>query len=445
MSSITAQPGGRHTIQFIGSDGKRRSIRLGVGTRKQAEAVQCKVDDLVSASILSGTPRDETARWLASVDDVMNDKLAAVGLIPRRRVTTLAAFVDDYIAGRIDVKPGTLTVYGHTRRCLVDHLGASRPLRTITPGDADAFRLFLIAAGLRENTTRRRCGIARQFFNAAIRKRLIDSNPFAGLPSQVRGNSQRSYMVTLDEAEKVLAACPDAEWRLIFALARFAGLRCPSEILGLRWCDVDWDRQRFLVHSPKTEHHEGKAERWVPIFSRLLPYMREAFEQAEPGAVHAVTRYRHNNNLRTQLQRIIRRAGLTPWPKLFQNLRSTCQTELEDYLPFKAVCEWLGNSERVAQEHYLQVTDDHWLRAVEPLPKAVQNPVQQGAADECNATQGVWDDIAETPENKAFRDRVLEAAYACNGLQTKGMGPGGFEPPTSPLSAVRSDQLSYEP
>lgn len=25
------------------------------------------------------------------------------------------------------------------------------------------------------------------------------------------------------------------------------------------------------------------------------------------------------------------------------------------------------------------------------------------------------------------------------------MGPGGFEPPTSPLSGARSDQLSYEP
>ena len=33
--------------------------------------------------------------------------------------------------------------------------------------------------------------------------------------------------MTRELAEKVLAACPDAEWRLIFALSRYAGLRCP--------------------------------------------------------------------------------------------------------------------------------------------------------------------------------------------------------------------------
>ena len=42
-------------------------------------------------------------------------------------------------------------------------------------------------------------------------------------------------------------------------------------------------------------------------------------------------RYRDANvNLRTQLTRIIQRAGLTPWPKLIHNLRSTQQTELAE-------------------------------------------------------------------------------------------------------------------
>ena len=44
---------------------------------------------------------------------------------------------------------------------------------------------------------------------------------------------------------------------LIFALSRFAGLRCPSEHLALRWSDINWERSRMIVQSPKTEHHEG--------------------------------------------------------------------------------------------------------------------------------------------------------------------------------------------
>jgi hypothetical protein len=58
------------------------------------------------------------------------------------------------------------------------------------------------------------------------------------------------------------------------------------------------------------------------------------------------------------LLKIIRHAGLTPWPKLFQNLRSSRQTEFAESFPSHVVCAWIGNSETVAAKHYLQVTDD---------------------------------------------------------------------------------------
>jgi hypothetical protein len=41
------------------------------------------------------------------------------------------------------------------------------------------------------------------------------------------------------------------------------------------------------------------------------------------------------------------------------------------------VCAWIGNSEAVAQEHHLQVTDSHFAAAIrEPLPSPAQNPAQ---------------------------------------------------------------------
>ena len=39
-------------------------------------------------------------------------------------------------------------------------------------------------------------------------------------------------------------------------------------------------------------------------------------------------------NLRSQMGRIIRCVGLEPWPKLFQNLRATRETELAESFPF---------------------------------------------------------------------------------------------------------------
>ena len=161
---------------------------------------------------------------------------------------------------------------------------------------------------------RRRCGRARQLFQAAVKHRLIDRNPFAELRGvTVQPNRSRDYFVSRGEAAKVLAACPDAQWQLLFALSRYGGLRCPSEHLALTWGDVLWDAGRIVVRSPKTAHHEGKESRTIPLFPELRPYLQAAYDELladfDPkerplSKEPVITRYRHTNgNLRTQLMR----------------------------------------------------------------------------------------------------------------------------------------------
>ena len=370
MASLSNDPGGRRRIQFVDADGNRKTIRLGKMSKRQAESVKLRVEDLVAAKLSNGSPSDETSRWLAEIDQVLYDKLAAVELAERIENVTLADFIDSYVESRTDLKPRTIAKFNATRDYLVEHFGNGCTLKSITPGGADDWRLRLINKGLGENTIRKHTQIAKQLLNAAARKRLIDSNPFSDLKSTVLANPERFYFVTREEALRVLDACPDSEWRLIFALSRFGGLRCPSEHLALTWDCVDWNNGRLRIPSAKTEHHLGKGSRIIPIFADLRPYLEEAFDAAEAGAVYVISRYRSSNiNLRTQLKRIIIRSGLAPWPKLFQNLRSTRQTELSEQFPQHVVCDWIGNTNAVAAKHYLQVTDDHFL-------KAAQNPAQ---------------------------------------------------------------------
>ena len=72
-----------------------------------------------------------------------------------------------------------------------------------------------------------------------------------------------------------------------------------------------------------------------------------------------------SKNLGTTFKKIIRHAGVEVWPKPFQNLRSSRQTELEQDYPTYVVCRWLGNTPSVALKHYLTVTNDHYQKAVQ--------------------------------------------------------------------------------
>jgi len=195
---------------------------------------------------------------------------------------------------------------------------------------------------------------------------------------------------------------------LLFALARFGGLRTPSESLRLRWEDIDWSSGRMVVHSSKTEHHDGQATRVVPIFPELRRYLLDCFELAEPGAEYVITRYRENTvNLRTHLHRIIKRAGLKPWPKAWQNLRSTCETELAERFPMHVVCEWIGNSQPVAAEHYLQVHDEHYRQATAgegAVRQAVRNRSQEASkAEQTDGENGGFTGVySQVPENAGF-------------------------------------------
>ena len=209
---------------------------------------------------------------------------------------------------------------------------------------------------------------------------MIPANPFGKLVSSRVGNEARQFFVT----REVLSAAPDATWPLIIALIRYGGLRCSSEHLSLRWEDVDWANKRRHVTSPKTARHAGHESRLVPIFPELIPHLEASWEAAAPGAEYVIERYRDAGaNLRTQMTRIVKHASLTPWPRIFHNMRSRRQTELKETFASHMVCKWIGNSPQVARKHYLQLTDEHFERAIKGGAAGARTTSQGVAKGEC--------------------------------------------------------------
>ncbi|MCY3005506.1 MAG: hypothetical protein NTV29_05965 [Planctomycetota bacterium] len=79
------------------------------------------------------------------------------------------------------------------------------------------------------------------------------------------------------------------------------------------------------------------------------------------------------SNLRTEMTRLVRRAGVSGWPRLFHSMRASRQTELQREFPLHIVCSWLGNSPRISQQSYLLVTEDNFAKAA-GVAKVVVSP-----------------------------------------------------------------------
>ena len=444
MASVAKDRNGTRRILFFAPDGKRKTLRLGKVSQRAAEGIKYRVEQLLECRLLQWPMESDLARWVADLEPRLAKRLAAVGLIPRPEARmTLGAFLTEYMQRRIDVKPATKEVWSQVVRNLLDHFGADRDLAGVTEADAEDFKMFLVGQKLAPTTIHKRLQFARQLFRAAKRRKLIASNPFAEVTAQAVLKQDRQRFITREETDRLLAVC-NPTWRVIVALARYGGLRCPSEVLSLRWQDIDWDTGRIVVTSPKTAHHPGKASRTIPLFPELRPILDEAFARAPEGAVYVVDgNYREaastasgwrNCNLRTQFERIVKRAGLEPWPRLFHALRASRETELAKEHPIHVVTAWLGNTPRIALKHYLQVTDADFERAVsgaESGARSAQNAAQSGYAPrgkdshEASATPAGDVTFATPCETQLLSAKVLGGG---GGIRTlEGVCPAGFQ------------------
>ena len=429
MASIGCDGGGRRRILFVARDGTRKTIRLGKVSQKVAEGVKVKVEALVAAAITRQPLDSETAAWLAGLDGVLYDRLVAVGLTGAKETRaaqklTLAQFIDQYIeTRRTNMNPGTLTNHYQTRRVLFDFFRVDQLLGDVTPGSCDDWRVHLESKGYAPATIGRHVKRARQFFRAAVRKKLILENPMQDVKAAAQVNKSREFFVTREVTEKIIAACPDVEWRLIVALARYGGVRTPSETFALMWSDVDWEGGRIRVPSSKTAHHVGGEARTIPLFPELRPHLEAVFDKVEPGGTYVIAKHRIGSmNLRTTLERIMGRAGVKPWPRLFQNMRASRETELCQDHPLHVVTAWIGNSARIAARHYLQVTDADFDRAnergTESGTVAAQNAAQQPAAPIRKRSQ-------ETQQALGNHGLVRSVANPCYPVQKYTVTPTG--------------------
>ena len=452
MASLIRDPNGSFRVEFVAGDGRRR-VRLGKVPQKTAEHWHRRIETLV-ADVTAGVPHThEVAAWLLGLPDKAHDRLVRAGLTAAREqpaAVTLGTLVETFLA-RQTVKQSTRKSYKQTLDSLQQFFGADRPLATIDAGAADAWRRWIAEddhavtrrRGSADNrlsaaTVAKRVFTARAVFRKAVRWAMLPSSPFDGIRAGSQANPSRAAYVSLQTTADVLEHCPSTDWRVVVALARYAGLRCPTEVGSVTWADVDWQRGRLTVRAKKTEHHGGDhAVRVVPICPDLRAVLADAFETAADGAtLVAPLAARAATNLRTTFEKIIDRAGHTAWPRLFQNLRASCATDWTEQYPAHVVAKWLGHSPTVAAVHYLQSRDHHFADVV---AGSQQSGAKTGAVGAQKRAQQQTADVRtmphETTESAATAGVVADSAEnkrTCTNVQ---VGDIGLEPMTPSLSS----------
>jgi integrase len=176
--------------------------------------------------------RVDGQRWL---DEVTASVVTGAYVHPRAGRQTFSAYATAWSARQLwestTAKNYALALRSTTFRDV--------PLARIRPSHLEAWVHAMTSSGLAPGTVRTRFANAHAVFRAAVRDRLIASDPADGI--RLPRTRRRDVAMALPTAEQVSAilASADPHFRAFVALAAFAGLRL-GEIAGTQVGDVDF-------------------------------------------------------------------------------------------------------------------------------------------------------------------------------------------------------------
>ncbi len=218
-------------------------------------------------------PNESQARkaglsWLFSMNaEASNGTPVSFGAVIRR-----------YLAEEIPERPSTASRYRCWLKNHVEPKWRDYPIKQIKPLLVEDWLKKLNLAPKSKSHLK---NLMRVLFNAAMRWELIpyQHNPMSLV--RVKDGSKRQRepkALSVDEFRKVLESIPEP-FGTMCIVAMCLGLRV-SEILGLKWKDIDWEGLRLAVRQAYVYGQEGElktqaSQRWMPLDRLPAEKLRE--------------------------------------------------------------------------------------------------------------------------------------------------------------------------
>lgn len=346
-------------VAVKGTDGKIHHVYVGMVSDTVAKKLAAFIDDLATSAANGIKPSPSTIEWTQNIDEAFRKKLVKACLLiePKRVAWTISTWIQKVIDDSQGAQASKRKL-SNVKNHLVGFLG-DMLLTEVTTGDCRRF-IEHVNANYAPTHAYKLAHTAKQLFGYAIQDQVVSANPFTGLKfSHKKPRKESQSYVDRERFQRVLDKSRHTQAELLFSLARFGGLRIPHEALAVEWSHVDWDKMQLTVPcDTKTGY------RVLPIFPEFADLLEAAQNASNSKYIIHQARASAGSTWRNWLLEAIRKAGQKEWPKLWMNLRASCRTDLEDRFPSHVCDSWLGHSHKVAREHYLQVTPEHWKEAI---------------------------------------------------------------------------------
>ena len=301
---------------------------------------------------------------LADIPAELQAKLANADLICVTKSKTCQELWDTCLKHKTDIKPKTQRLYRLSQRVFFETFASSEPIDTMTADKCLGWKAALLTQYAPASVAGH-VKVAKMVFEWAVDQDWLTKNPLKKIPNGSFVNRENDRITTMEEYAKLLDACPSQEWRTIIAFARIGGLRCPSELQRLRWSDIDWAKNRFLVRAMKTERYVQHRERIVPLFPELRTELERYFSLDDTKENEFVIEHYQKTswNLTSPFQTIARRAGLGTIIRPFDNMRMSRSNEVLARWGQAKESVWIGHSVEVMKDHYLCLSDSDYAEA----------------------------------------------------------------------------------
>ena len=355
-------------------NGRRQCLNLNSNyTRTDAEEVGTMLDRWTLAEHRGETLDRTTKAFFETAPSYLKQRFAQLGILEARAAYTLKdAWNEFFVEKSAEVAGSTQLIWNLVGERLKRLFDERRLVSEITELEALESRKRL-AEVYSEATVSMTIGRLRTFWNWCVKHDVTDQNVYEGVRKGSTANRSKDFQIPRDWTERILDACPSQNWRTLFVLWRIAGLR-QQEPLLITWDCVNWDKKRLRVPSPKTSRYEGREDRIVPLFPILEKELSASWEEVPTGERYVVWQNRRQN-FDSGFKRILFFAGLTPWQKLFQNMRASAENDLvEDGYPAHVVGAWIGHTPKVQYQHYLRTLDAYFDRATQDTLTTREKP-----------------------------------------------------------------------